>query len=86
MSYVFGGGASSRDVQNLLSSPDRDFLIRNNGDQVKLGSLFYFCSSEKGKRNRGLASLLKFLGACVRVASLTTQFRARNSCSGDRFF
>ncbi|KAI6694823.1 hypothetical protein NL676_022533 [Syzygium grande] len=39
MADVVGVGAASHDVQSLLSSPDRDFLIRNNGDQVKVDSL-----------------------------------------------
>ncbi|OIV93728.1 hypothetical protein TanjilG_16579 [Lupinus angustifolius] len=31
--------SATHDVQSLLSSPDRDFLIRNNNDQVKVDSL-----------------------------------------------
>ncbi|KAI6694820.1 hypothetical protein NL676_022530 [Syzygium grande] len=41
MADAGGGGAPSHEVQSLLSSPDRDFLVRNNGDQVKLGSLLF---------------------------------------------
>ncbi|XP_039156553.1 probable nucleoredoxin 1 [Eucalyptus grandis] len=33
------GDAASHDVQSLLSSPNRDFLIRNNGDQIPVADL-----------------------------------------------
>lgn len=32
------------DVKNLLSSPERDFLVRNNGDKVK--TLLSFWASD----------------------------------------
>lgn len=41
----------THDVHSILSSPDRDFLLRNTGDQVKIDSLkgkklgFYFSAS-----------------------------------------
>ncbi|KAI6694819.1 hypothetical protein NL676_022529 [Syzygium grande] len=56
MADVGGGGAASHDVQSLLSSPDRDFLIRNNGDQVKVDSL-------KGKKI-GLYFSASWCGPC----------------------
>ncbi|MED6184437.1 hypothetical protein PIB30_047448 [Stylosanthes scabra] len=50
--------AVAHDVLSLLSSPHRDFLIRNNGDQVKIESL-------KGK-NIGLYFSGSWCGPCRR--------------------
>ncbi|KAL3744819.1 hypothetical protein ACJRO7_013997 [Eucalyptus globulus] len=50
MADLVKGAAASRDVQSLLSSPNRDFLIRNNGDQVRLGSFLFLASPLSGKR------------------------------------
>uniref|UniRef100_A0A2P2JCC1 protein-disulfide reductase n=1 Tax=Rhizophora mucronata TaxID=61149 RepID=A0A2P2JCC1_RHIMU len=51
-------GNESHDVVALLSSSDRDFLIRNNGDQVKIDSL-------KGKK-LGLYFSASWCGPCRR--------------------
>ncbi|KAF8016572.1 hypothetical protein BT93_H1941 [Corymbia citriodora subsp. variegata] len=65
MADVAGGAAASHDVQSLLSSPDRDFLIRNNGDQVKVASLkgkkigFYFSASWCGPCQRFTPTLVQ---------------------------
>ncbi|KAF8016575.1 hypothetical protein BT93_H1944 [Corymbia citriodora subsp. variegata] len=53
-----GDGVASHDVQSLLSSPDRDFLIRNNGDPIKVDNLkekkigLYFSASWCGPCQR----------------------------------
>ncbi|XP_073219884.1 probable nucleoredoxin 1 [Cicer arietinum] len=46
----------THDLHSLLSSPDRDFLLRNNGDQVKIDSL-------KGKK-LGLYFSASWCGPC----------------------
>ncbi|XP_052205045.1 probable nucleoredoxin 1 [Diospyros lotus] len=51
-------GFETHDLQSVLSSPDRDFLIRNNGDQVKIESL-------KGKKV-GLYFSASWCGPCRR--------------------
>ncbi|KAF8016574.1 hypothetical protein BT93_H1943 [Corymbia citriodora subsp. variegata] len=56
MVNVIEGEAASHDVQSLLSSPDRDFLVRNNGDQVRVDSL-------KGKKI-GLYFSASWCGPC----------------------
>lgn len=39
-------GANSHDIQSLLSSSARDFLIRSNGDQVRSFALGrFYCGS-----------------------------------------
>lgn len=35
--------SNRHDLQSLLSSPTRDFLVRNNGDQVLLFYYYYYC-------------------------------------------
>ncbi|KAK4842012.1 hypothetical protein QYF36_014231 [Acer negundo] len=51
-------GGDSHDIQSLLSSSERDFLVRNNGDQVKINSL-------KGKKI-GLYFSASWCGPCRR--------------------
>lgn len=58
------GDAATHDVQSLLSSPDRDFLVRNNGDRVELGSPSAFGFYRKEKGTVGLAYLLKLFSRC----------------------
>ncbi|XP_021895791.1 probable nucleoredoxin 1 [Carica papaya] len=48
----------SHDIRSLLSSPERDFLVRNNGQQVKIDSL-------KGKK-LGLYFSAHWCGPCQR--------------------
>ncbi|XP_058769080.1 probable nucleoredoxin 1 [Vicia villosa] len=55
----------THDFHSILSSPDRDFLIRNNGDQVKIDSLkgkklgFYFSASWCGPCQRFTPALVE---------------------------
>ncbi|KAH0852217.1 hypothetical protein HID58_094155, partial [Brassica napus] len=51
-------GGDARDLHSLLSSPARDFLIRKNGEQVKIDSL-------KGKKI-GLYFSAEWCGPCQR--------------------
>ncbi|KAK3416838.1 hypothetical protein EUGRSUZ_H02593 [Eucalyptus grandis] len=69
------GGASSHDVQSLLSSPDRDFLIRNNGDQVKVNSL-------KGK-NIGLYFSASWCGPCQQFTPILLEVYNELAPRGD---
>ncbi|KAK3416833.1 hypothetical protein EUGRSUZ_H02588 [Eucalyptus grandis] len=75
MADVVEGGASSHDVQSLLSSPDRDFLIRNNGDQVKVDSL-------KGKKI-GLYFSASWCGPCHRFTLILAEVYNELSPKGD---
>ncbi|XP_039160723.1 probable nucleoredoxin 1 isoform X1 [Eucalyptus grandis] len=75
MADVVEGGASSHDVQSLLSSPDRDFLIRNNGDQVKVDSL-------KGKK-LGLYFSASWCGPCHRFTPILAEVYDELSPKGD---
>ncbi|KAK3416837.1 hypothetical protein EUGRSUZ_H02592 [Eucalyptus grandis] len=75
MADVVEGGASSHDVQSLLSSPDRDFLIRNNGDQVKVDSL-------KGKKI-GLYFSASWCGPCHRFTPILAEVYDELSPKGD---
>ncbi|PKI42679.1 hypothetical protein CRG98_036961 [Punica granatum] len=57
--------AASHDVLTLLSSEDQDFLVRNNGDQVKIGNLtgkclgLYFSGSWCGPCRQFTPSLIE---------------------------
>ncbi|KAF8016576.1 hypothetical protein BT93_H1945 [Corymbia citriodora subsp. variegata] len=74
MADIVEGGAS-HDVQSLLSSPDRDFLIRNNGDQVKVDSL-------KGKKI-GLYFSASWCGPCQRFTPTLVEVYNELSPRGD---
>ncbi|XP_048132436.1 probable nucleoredoxin 1 [Rhodamnia argentea] len=74
MADVVGDGAR-HDVQSLLSSPDRDFLIRNNGDQVKVDSL-------KGKKI-GLYFSASWCGPCRRFTPTLVEVYNELSPRGD---
>ncbi|KDO82404.1 hypothetical protein CISIN_1g008336mg [Citrus sinensis] len=67
-------GANSHDIQSLLSSSARDFLIRSNGDQVKLDSL-------KGKI--GLYFSASWCGPCQRFTPILAEVYNELSRQGD---
>ncbi|KAI6694821.1 hypothetical protein NL676_022531 [Syzygium grande] len=67
--------AASHDVQSLLTSPDRDFLVRNNGDQVKVASL-------KGKKI-GLYFSASWCGPCQRFTPTLVEVYNELSPKGD---
>ncbi|KAF8016573.1 hypothetical protein BT93_H1942 [Corymbia citriodora subsp. variegata] len=75
MADVVEGGAASHDVQSLLASPDRDFLVRNNGDQVRVDSL-------KGK-NIGLYFSASWCGPCQRFTPTLAEVYNELSPRGD---
>ncbi|KAK3416834.1 hypothetical protein EUGRSUZ_H02589 [Eucalyptus grandis] len=72
---VEGGAVASHDVQSLLSSPDRDFLVRNNGDRVKVDSL-------KGKKI-GLYFSASWCGPCQRFTPTLAEVYNELSPKGD---
>ncbi|XP_030545103.1 probable nucleoredoxin 1 [Rhodamnia argentea] len=74
MADVVGDGAR-HDVQSLLSSPDRDFLIRNNGDQVEVASL-------KGK-TIGLYFSASWCGPCHQFTPTLAEVYNEVSPRGD---
>ncbi|VFQ89936.1 unnamed protein product [Cuscuta campestris] len=63
------------DLQSLLSSPDRDFLIRNNGDQVKIEDL-------KGKKV-GLYFSASWCGPCRHFTPKLTEVYNEILSKGD---
>lgn len=63
------------DLQSLLSSPDRDFLIRNNGDRVKIEDL-------KGKKV-GLYFSASWCGPCRRFTPKLTEVYNEILSKGD---
>lgn len=68
-------GANSHDIQSLLSSSARDFLIRSNGDQVKIDSL-------KGKKI-GLYFSASWCGPCQRFTPILAEVYNELSRQGD---
>ncbi|KAH7570290.1 hypothetical protein JRO89_XS05G0082100 [Xanthoceras sorbifolium] len=58
-------GGDSHDIQSILSSSERDFLVRNSGDQVKINSLkgkkiwLYFSASWCGPCRRFTPTLVE---------------------------
>lgn len=68
-------GANSHEIQSLLSSSGRDFLIRNNGDQVKIDSL-------KGKKI-GLYFSASWCGPCKRFTPILAEVYNELSRQGD---
>ncbi|TKY58651.1 nucleoredoxin 1 [Spatholobus suberectus] len=65
----------THDVVSLLSSPQRDFLIRNNGDQVKIDSL-------KGKK-LGLYFSASWCGPCQRFTPTLVEVYNEVASKGD---
>ncbi|XP_061372310.1 probable nucleoredoxin 1 [Gastrolobium bilobum] len=65
----------AHDVHSLLSSPERDFLLRNNGDQVKIDSL-------KGKK-LGLYFSASWCGPCQRFTPTLVEVYNEISPKGD---
>ncbi|KAE8716546.1 putative nucleoredoxin 1-2 [Hibiscus syriacus] len=63
------------DFKSLLSSPDRDFLVRNNADQVKIDSL-------KGKK-LGLYFSASWCGPCRRFTPNLSEVYSELSRKGD---
>nr|AMA21639.1 cotton nucleoredoxin 1 [Gossypium barbadense] len=63
------------DLKSLLSSSDRDFLVRNNGDQVKIDSL-------KGKK-LGLYFSASWCGPCRRFTPNLIEVYTELSTKGD---
>ncbi|XP_022735436.1 probable nucleoredoxin 1 [Durio zibethinus] len=63
------------DFKSLLSSSDRDFLVRNNGDQVKIDSL-------KGKK-LGLYFSASWCGPCRRFTPKLVEVYSELSPKGD---
>ncbi|KAH7570291.1 hypothetical protein ACOSP7_018341 [Xanthoceras sorbifolium] len=68
-------GGDSHDIQSLLSSSERDFLVRNNGDQVKINSL-------KGKKI-GLYFSASWCGPCRRFTPTLVEVYNELSTTGD---
>ncbi|KAJ4711095.1 Thioredoxin, nucleoredoxin [Melia azedarach] len=68
-------GADTHDIQCLLSSSERDFLIRNNGDQVKIDSL-------KGKKVALYFSAL-WCGPCQRFTPTLAEVYSKLFPKGD---
>ncbi|KAF5741073.1 putative nucleoredoxin [Tripterygium wilfordii] len=65
----------AHDFQSLLSSPERDFLVRTNGDQVKIDSL-------KGKRI-GLYFSASWCGPCRRFTPILIEVYNELAPKGD---
>ncbi|XP_027345973.1 probable nucleoredoxin 1 [Abrus precatorius] len=65
----------THDVHSLLSSPERDFLLRNNGDQVKIDSL-------KGKK-LGLYFSASWCGPCRRFTPTLVEVYNGVASKGD---
>ncbi|KAI4328269.1 hypothetical protein L6164_020636 [Bauhinia variegata] len=68
-------GVVQHDVQSLFSSSERDYLIRNNGDQVKTESL-------KGKK-LGLYFSASWCGPCQRFTPNLVEVYKEASPNGD---
>ncbi|KAL2344339.1 hypothetical protein Fmac_005624 [Flemingia macrophylla] len=65
----------THDVVSLLSSPQRDFLLRNNGDQVKVDSL-------KGKK-LGLYFSASWCGPCRKFTPTLVEVYNEVAANGD---
>lgn len=69
------GSVVAHDVQTILSSSGRDYLVRNNGDQVKIESL-------KGKKV-GLYFSASWCGPCRRFTPTLVELYNEVSAKGD---
>ncbi|KAI9168654.1 hypothetical protein LWI28_000049 [Acer negundo] len=68
-------GGDAHDIQSILSSSERDFLVRNNGDQVKISSL-------KGKKI-GLYFSASWCGPCQKFTPTLVEMYNELSPKGD---
>ncbi|XVE92416.1 hypothetical protein REPUB_Repub01dG0095100 [Reevesia pubescens] len=74
-SFVETINGDCHDFKSILSSSDRDFLVRNNGDQVKIESL-------KGKK-LGLYFSASWCGPCRRFTPKLVEVYSELSPKGD---